>query len=542
MGALEGKVAVIAGASSGFGAALAKRFCKEGAQVVVAARRLSMLQTLAAPLQALAVECDITKNESVEQLVQAALAKFGRIDIAINSAGFEEQVALRDLGPDKLEPMVAVQFTGAVYFLRHMANAMEASGGGAIINISSVTATLVPEMYAAYAGAKAGINHVVRIAAAEYGKKNVRINTVSPSLIETPMTAQLLSVPAVRTAFNDETPLGYLAEIEDVANMITFLVSDQARYITGQTILVDGGLSLRRLPTQEDVMRHARADSAPNVAPARNVHTYRLPPDVSDPRLSGEIQASADDVWQLLSDFADTSWVPGVSKSELVGQGVGAHRLVYVGNAPALKETLEALDLKTRTLSYTIGAGNPLPVSNYRATVKVVDLGAGKSRLDWSSTFVPTGSDMDAALASVEGLYGVCFDNIKARLEGGSAGKQPVAAAAGLLADVAIKDVFLSHMPEALNRVPDKLQEHEGKTLLFVMSGREAGAYCVYFRGRGCEVTEGDPGNASATIAMDSDDYRALLNKQLDGAQAFMTGRLKITGDLGLAMRMQTMM
>jgi len=541
-GALEGKVAVIAGASSGFGEALAKRFRKEGAKVVIAARRLSMLEKLATPLEALAVECDITKNDSVEKLAKAALAKFGRIDIAVNSAGFEEQTALRELGPDKLEPMVAVQFTGAVYFVRHMANAMAETGGGSIINISSVTASLVPEMYAAYAGAKAGMNQVVRIAAAEYGRKNVRVNTVSPSLIETPMTAQLMSVPAVRAAFIDETPLGYMAEIEDVSNTITFLVSDQARYITGQTILVDGGISLRRLPTQDDVMRHVRADSAPKAAPAQTVRTYRLPPDVNDPRLSGEIQASAADVWKLMSDFGNTSWVPGVSKSELVGQGVGAYRLVYAGTAPPLRETLEAIDPKARVLSYTIGAGNPLPVSNYRATVKVVDLGGGKSRLDWSSTFAPTSGDVDAALASVEGLYSVCFDNIKARFEGGTAGKQGGAAAGGLPADVAIRDVFLSHMPEALNKVPDKLQENEGKTLLFLMSGREAGAYCVYFRGRVCEVKEGDPGNASATIAMDSDDYRAMLNKELDGAQAFMTGRLKISGDLGLAMRMQTMM
>ncbi len=545
MGALEGKVAVIAGASSGFGEALAQRFRKEGAQVVVAARRLSMLQQLAGPLEALAVQCDITQSESVENLAQATLARFGRIDIAVNSAGFEEQVALRDLGPDKLEPMLAVQFTGAVYFLRHMANAMEKSGGGSIINISSVTATLVPEMYAAYAGAKAGINHVVRIAAAEYGRNNVRVNTVSPSIIETPMTAQLMSVPAVRAAFCDETPLGYLAEIEEVANTVTFLVSDQARYITGQTILVDGGISLRRLPTQEDVMRHVRAESAPKNAPAQTVHTYRLPPEANDPRLSGEIKASAADVWSLVSDFGNTSWVPGVSKSELIGEGVGAYRLVYAGEAPPLKETLEALDPSARTLSYTIGAGNPLPVSSYRATVKVVDLGEGKSRLDWSSTFVPVGADVDAALASVEGLYSVCFDNIKARFEASPTSSAPGAggaAAAGLPEDVAIKDVFLSHMPEALNKVPDKLQENAGKTLLFVMSGREAGAYCLYFQGRGCEVKLGDPGNASATIAMDSDDYRALLNKQLDGAQAFMTGRLKITGDLGLAMRMQTMM
>jgi len=541
-GALEGKVAVIAGASSGFGEALARRFHSEGARVVIAARRLKMLEALAAPLEALAVECDITKNESVEALVRAALAKFGRIDIAVNSAGFEEQTALRDLGPDKLEPMVAVQFTGAVYFVRHMANAMAETGGGSIINISSVTASLVPEMYAAYAGAKAGMNQVVRIAATEYGRSNVRVNTVSPSLVETPMTAHLISVPAVRAAFLDETPLGYMAEIEDVSNTITFLVSDQARYITGQTILVDGGISLRRLPTQNDVLRHARADSAQRATPVQAVRTYRLPPDVNDPRLSGEIQASADEVWKLVSDFGDTSWVPGVSRSELVGQGAGAYRLVYAGDAPPLRETLEAVDPKARMLSYTIGGGNPLPVSSYRATIKVVDLGGGKSRLDWSSTFVPSGADADAALASVEGLYGVCFDNIRARCEGGSAAKQGGAGAVGLPDDVAIRDVFLSHMPDALNRVPNKLQENEGKTLLFLFSGREAGAYCVYFRGRVCEVKEGDPGNATATIAMDSDDYRAMLNKQLDGAQAFMTGRLKITGDLGLAMRLQTMM
>jgi NAD(P)-dependent dehydrogenase (short-subunit alcohol dehydrogenase family) len=259
MGILQDKVAIVLGGSRGFGEGIARRYLREGAKVVIAARNAERLDKVANEIGATAICSDATESDSLEALAKATLEKFGRVDIAVNSAGYEDNTPLRHMTPEKLEPMVAVQFTGAVYFIRHMANAM--IEGGSIVTISSLTSTLVADGYAHYAGAKAGINHVSKIGASEYGAQGVRINVVSPTLIDTPMTSQLLSIPGVPEAFLAETPLGRIGQIDDVTNTVLWLTSDQSSYITGQNICVDGGASLRRLPRTDDIMRHM-ADAA----------------------------------------------------------------------------------------------------------------------------------------------------------------------------------------------------------------------------------------------------------------------------------------
>lgn len=260
MGSLEGKVAVVVGGSSGFGEQIAARYVKDGAQVVIAARDVERLEKAAGAIGATALPCDITSSEAVRALAQQTVERFGRLDVAVNSAGYEDNSPVASLEPERVEKMVAVQFTGALYFIQHMANAM--SSGGSLVTISSLTATLVAEGYAPYAGAKAGINHATRIAASEYGPRGIRINVVSPSLIETPMTAQLLQAPGVADTFIGETPLGRIGQIEDVVDAVSFLTSDAASYITGQNLHVDGGTSLRRLPRAEDFIRQMQAAAA----------------------------------------------------------------------------------------------------------------------------------------------------------------------------------------------------------------------------------------------------------------------------------------
>ena len=256
-GRFEGKVAVVAGGSSGLGLDIARGFAAEGAQVVIAARDGERLTKAADELGATAIACDITKFEDLERLASEAVERFGRIDVAVNSAGFEQQTPIRDITPETLEPMVAVQFTGAVYFLRHMANAM--NEGGSIVTVSSLTGVLVPQNYAAYAGSKAGINHVTKIAASEYGADGIRINAVAPSVIETPMTAHLLAIPAVEAAFLEQTPIARMGEPRDVTSAVLWLASDEASYISGQVLSIDGGASTRKLPSNEDVGRHLKA-------------------------------------------------------------------------------------------------------------------------------------------------------------------------------------------------------------------------------------------------------------------------------------------
>jgi NAD(P)-dependent dehydrogenase (short-subunit alcohol dehydrogenase family) len=174
VGRFEGRGVVVGGGSSGLGLHLAKAFVAEGARVVISARQADKLEAVAAEIGAIPIAADITNFESLAALATGAKEALGQVHVAVNSAGFEQQTAIRDITPETLEPMVAVQFTGAVYFMRHLAAVLER--GGSLITMSSLTGVLVPENYAAYAGAKAGINHVTRIAASEYGPDGLRVN------------------------------------------------------------------------------------------------------------------------------------------------------------------------------------------------------------------------------------------------------------------------------------------------------------------------------------------------------------------------------
>lgn len=255
MGRLDGKSAIIVGGSSGFGEDIAKRFVEEGARVLIAARGAEKLERVAHALDVSWRTCDATSSSDLKALADAALEQFGGLDIAVNCAGFEHNAPVAELDPEFVEPMVAIQFTGALYFLQHMANAMAAGGGGSIVTISSLTATLVAEGYAPYAGAKAGINHASKIAASEYGEQRVRINVVSPTTVETPMVAQLFATPGVRDAMVAETPLGDLPGVADVTNAVLFLASDESAFVTGENIHIDGGGALRRLPRRPEIIR-----------------------------------------------------------------------------------------------------------------------------------------------------------------------------------------------------------------------------------------------------------------------------------------------
>ncbi len=255
-GSLRDRVAIVVGGSGGFGGAIARRFIAEGARVVVAARDPEKLERVAKSIGAAASPCDVTSSNQVKALADQTVSDFGRLDIAVNASGYEDFCPVAQLEAERVERMVAVQFTGALYCIQHMANAM--GEGGAVTTIGSLTATLTAEGYAPYAGAKAGINHATRIAASEYGARGVRINVVSASLVETPMTEPIVNAPGVRDAFTAETPLGRFGTIEDIVDTVTWISSDQAGYITGQNILVDGGISLRRLPRVDDFVRAAK--------------------------------------------------------------------------------------------------------------------------------------------------------------------------------------------------------------------------------------------------------------------------------------------
>ena len=251
-GRLDGKVALVVGGGTGFGLATVQRFAEEGAQLVIAARRVEVVEEVASAHGATAGFCDVTDDESVAAIVDTVVERHGTLDIAISYAGFQESVSIRDLTPDVMAPMVDVQFNGAMYFMRHTCNAMAATGGGSLINVSSTTAHRPVAGHITYAAAKAGIEYATQVAALEYGPDQVRVNCIAPHLIETEMTAEIFQHKLPIEAIKLQTPLGRMGSAMDIANCALFLASDEAGYISGQTIVVDGANSTQKLPTATD--------------------------------------------------------------------------------------------------------------------------------------------------------------------------------------------------------------------------------------------------------------------------------------------------
>lgn len=266
MGMLEGTTAIVIGGHSGFGEAITRRFAGEGATVVVAARRTELAREVADSVGGVAVTCDITDDDQVQRLVASTLDATGRVDAAVNCAGYEQSTPIAELTPDLLHEMHAVQLHGALYCMRHIGNAMRDGGGGSFVSLSSLTAQNPARGLAAYASAKAGIEYATKIAAVEYGEFGVRFNAIAASLIETPMTSRIFSVAPAIQAVQELTPLGRMGTPDDIANAALFLCSELGSYVTGQTICVDGGASLLALPTPQiyaDVGRRWQETSEP---------------------------------------------------------------------------------------------------------------------------------------------------------------------------------------------------------------------------------------------------------------------------------------
>ena len=252
MGKLDGKVAVILGASSieGLGGVIAKAYANEGAKVVISGRRQEPLDELEAELNGKAQTCDITVDGDIENLFKVAKDTYGKVDIAINTTGMYEPGPLNELTRDHLRKYTEVSFIGPTIFIREAANIME--NGGSIITTTSVTVELSAVGLSAYVGTKAATDKIVQIAAKEYQHKGLKINSLSPGLVDTPMTGALFDMDGPIKAMTKESPLGRLANVQDVANTAVWMASDDC-FTTGDLIRVSGGIQLNRLPTQEEM-------------------------------------------------------------------------------------------------------------------------------------------------------------------------------------------------------------------------------------------------------------------------------------------------
>jgi len=256
MGRLAGKRAVIIGAAStgNMAQVTARLFAREGATVMVAGRKREPLEALAGEIGGHAALCDITDKASVFALADAAKAKMGGVDVALNASGWGLLKPLLDVTEEELAAIVALQFTGVHHFLQAFVGAMLANdpSGGSIIQISSATTRSPIGNHAAYIGTKTGSEALIRCVANDFGAAGIRANIVSPAFTESPMTEGAFATPGLVDAFLPRYPLGRLNTSQDVANACLWLASDEA-FVTGENLQPNGGLALRGNPQEHDI-------------------------------------------------------------------------------------------------------------------------------------------------------------------------------------------------------------------------------------------------------------------------------------------------
>ena len=249
---LRGRKAIVTGAASGIGRATAERLGREGASVCVnycsqkereAAERVvaSIEQAGAA---AIAFKADVSKEEDVKAMVARAAKEFRGLDLLVNNAGIEKKVPLLRMSLANWDAVLTTNLTGSFLCLREAARVMARRRGGVIVNISSVHEFIPWPGFAHYCASKSGIKLLMQTAARELAEKKIRVVNVAPGAIATPINRFVLDDPEAKHAVEEEIPLGRIGKPSEIAAAVVWVASEQGSYVTGTTIVVDGGMSL----------------------------------------------------------------------------------------------------------------------------------------------------------------------------------------------------------------------------------------------------------------------------------------------------------
>lgn len=242
MGRLNEKVAIITGGASGIGAKIAERFLQEGATVIAADINIDGLKNMLDNDKLVGMTLDVTSEEGWEELTKKVADEYGKIDILVNNAGVSTEKTLEHVNYEDWERNNKINGFGAMIGMKYVIPYMVEKSGGSIVNLSSVTA-LVGMGLNSYTASKGAVRAITKAAATEYGGRGIRINAVFPGVIETPMVAGLQESAETLAQINALTPMRRLGQPEEVANAILFLASDEASYITGAELAIDGGYS-----------------------------------------------------------------------------------------------------------------------------------------------------------------------------------------------------------------------------------------------------------------------------------------------------------